>query len=60
MPALKEVIFGHVLCNEGLKADPGKSSAVISLESLTDKAQLCVILVMFSYLAKLCLSLLTK
>ena len=44
--------FGHVLSNEGLKADPDKISAVTSLESPTNKDQLRTILGMSSYLAK--------
>ena len=44
--------FGHVICSDGLKADPAKVSAILNMPRPTNLAELGTLLGMITYLTK--------
>ena len=44
--------FGHVICSDGLKADPAKVSAILNMPRPTNRAELETLLGMITYLTK--------
>ena len=44
--------FGHVICSDGLKADPAKVSAILNMPRLTNRAELETLLGMITYRTK--------